>query len=725
MKKLLIIPLLLLSLISSATVYYIDPGGKNTNSGTAGSPWGTLSYACSKVTSSGDIIHVNAGTYTETTQSVLAIGVSIEGEGVSSVIHSRVAGTSFTIKLESSSQNANGNQHISNIKMDGDNLTAYGAISVRYRGNVEIHHCTFVNFNYYGVSFINGEPPVTYATNNKFHDNIVTNCSGYYSGNRGDLEIGGQDGMLIYNNTMTVDRNGNDSGDVIYAVEGFLKNVKIYNNVLSKTYIPGTSHWDFSIEFWNCQGGVEIYNNDITGSIDIVKSPDKGTSAYNVWIHNNTIGQPSLKSAQAVRGVLLEYSCSDIIIEKNLIKNVAQGVYLQQAGAVQTVQNIDISYNIFHNIGANVNSTGWGIYWSIEERTDIAKNINIYNNVFSAQTGSYSTMYGIGLPDVGTASNVSVRNNTIINFDNSPVYASGTGSTSISTLSVENNIFYGNGNGNVPRYINGISITGNSTQNNIIGNPLFVSTADYHVQSGSPAIGGGLSIPKLTSDFSGNAINNPPSIGAYESLSAIPVSTAPVYQSSTVENASPANLVLTYSLSLANIVPPATAFIVQVNSVPRGINGITVSGSKVQMILTSPVIKGDIVKVAYNTPATNKLQTVSGGLAASFTAQTAKNNVTTVAPVASASKIVMTITPNPIHRILNAILTYVTPLTGDQASSLQVIRVSDMSGKLLIEKLLNKNSSGIRIPLNLRPGIYVVQLLISGLEMTSQKIIVY
>jgi hypothetical protein len=44
---------------------------------------------------------------------------------------------------------------------------------------------------------------------------------------------------------------------------------------------------------------------------------------------------------------------------------------------------------------------------------------------------------------------------------------------------------------------------------------------------------------------------------------------------------------------------------------------------------------------------------------------------------------------------------------------------------MLVEKLFNKGTANIRMPVNLRPGIYVVQLLISGLEMASQKIIVY
>ena len=375
--------------------------------------------------------------------------------------------------------------------MDGNKLAAYGAIRVAFRKNVEIYNCTFVDFNYYGVSFINGEPPTTYATGNSFHDNIVTNCSGYYNGARGDLEIQGQDGMLIYNNNMTVNRGTND-GDVIYGVEGFLKNIKIYNNTLTKIYTPGVSSWDFAIEFWNCLGGIEIYDNIITGSIDLTRVNPKGSYDYSVWIHDNTIGQTSLKSAQSVRGVLLEYWASDVIIERNLIQNVAEGIFFQQANAVHTVENITIRSNIFKNIGANVNSTGWGVYFSVEDYNDIVKNINIWNNVFTAQTGSYSTMYGIGLPDIGTATNVTVRNNIIQGFDYCPIYASGTGSTTIKTLSIENNIFYGNGNSNAPRYANGMAPSGNTTQNNIISNPLFVSASDFHLQAGSPAIGKGI-----------------------------------------------------------------------------------------------------------------------------------------------------------------------------------------------------------------------------------------
>ena len=184
MKKALFLILLFVSYSATATTYYIDPSGSNSNNGTMNSPWKTLSYACSRVITAGDIIHINAGTYVESGQSVLAVGVSIEGEGSSSVILSQVTNT-FTITLTSSVEGTKGNQHISGIKMDGDNMTGREAIAVNARSNVQIYNCVFENFGVLGVVFnggvgyLNGEPSV-FATGNSFHDNIMNNCAGYF-----------------------------------------------------------------------------------------------------------------------------------------------------------------------------------------------------------------------------------------------------------------------------------------------------------------------------------------------------------------------------------------------------------------------------------------------------------------------------------------------------------------------------------------------------------------
>jgi hypothetical protein len=52
----------------------------------------------------------------------------------------------------------------------------------------------------------------------------------------------------------------------------------------------------------------------------------------------------------------------------------------------------------------------------------------------------------------------------------------------------------------------------------IEADPMFVDFAagDYRLQSGSPCIGAGTPISGLTTDYAGNAVNDPPSIGALE-----------------------------------------------------------------------------------------------------------------------------------------------------------------------------------------------------------------
>jgi hypothetical protein len=510
--------------------YYISPSGSDSSSrdGSASSPWKTLAYACSRVTTSGSIIHINAGTYTETSACNLAVGVSIEGDSkATSIIRSSVGTSSstYTILLSSSASNTNGAQHISNIRLESTNAySAYAAIGVFKRGNVEIYNCDIVNFREHGIVLHNGEQSGVYASGNRIHDCVITN-SGMYVGtynaadgdSRGSIDILSQSDLLIYNNIVTVNRPDGKNGNCIDGVEGYLKNVKIYDNTLHKTFVPGTT-WDFAIEFWNVEGGLEIYNNDIIGSIDICKSPNKGTSSYVAWLHDNTLGQNALMASESTRGIDLEYNDNDIIIERNYIKNTAVGINnnLDRAGLVQ--ENIRIDYNILYNIGeAGTDSKGWGIMYSFPDSrfNNVVNNLKIRNNVIiGGGAGSGSTMYGIGLPDVGTATNVEVKNNIIMNFDYYSVYANGRGGTTISGLSMENNIFYGNGQ-NTAVYAEGMSPQG-TTQNNLVTNPKFVSSSDFHLQSGSPAINAGIAISGLTSDRDGKSIIGAPDIGAYE-----------------------------------------------------------------------------------------------------------------------------------------------------------------------------------------------------------------
>ena len=190
-----------------------------------------------------------------------------------------------------------------------------------------------------------------------------------------------------------------------------------------------------------------------------------------------------------------------------------------------------------------------------------------------------------------------------------------------------------------------------------------------------------------------------------------------------IENATPALLVMNYGLSLANILPAASAFTVQVNSANMAINAVAVSGTKVQLTLASSIKYGDIVTVSYTKPVSNPLQTSSGGLTASISVQPVTNNLIKTATDSLSLSITMTVSSNHIHKILNVQLAYSSAAT--TSLSPEVIRIFDISGNLYIEKLLVVGVSNIVIPLNLSAGIYNVQIMAAGVEMASKKVIVY
>jgi hypothetical protein len=260
----------------------------------------------------------------------------------------------------------------------------------------------------------------------------------------------------------------------------------------------------------------------------------------------------------------------------------------------------------------------------------------------------------------------------------------------------------------------------------IVSDPLFVTPGtDFHLKTGSPAIGAGVTIAGITKDIDGVTYSNPPDIGCYQSLVNLP---CPVYICSAVTEATPNIIEITYDLSLANIVPAVTAFNVKVNSVDRPLNSVSITGGVVKLTLASPIISGEITTVSYTKPATNPLQSISGGQAANISAQPVTNNLITAVPeIATASpEIKMTIYPNPVHHILNISFEYSgTYSMQDAAASANSIRIVDMSGKLVFERRLEPHSTNQLIPINLTSGVFMVLLISKGVSLSSQKLIVY
>ncbi|HNX65706.1 MAG TPA: SwmB domain-containing protein [Bacteroidales bacterium] len=154
--------------------------------------------------------------------------------------------------------------------------------------------------------------------------------------------------------------------------------------------------------------------------------------------------------------------------------------------------------------------------------------------------------------------------------------------------------------------------------------------------------------------------------GAATSLSATSVTNnvaaIPVFSNASIANATPSRLDMTYSLTLANIVPAASAFTVMVNSTARTVSSVAISGTQVRLTLASPVVTGDVVTVAYTKPASNFLQTAAGGQAASFSAMPVTNNVTTSIPV-FVSAAIANATPSRLDMNYSITLANIIPAT--------------------------------------------------------------
>lgn len=457
---------------SPAQTWYISATGSDAvGNGSFNNPWRTLVKAASVINTPGSIIHVKKGVYIETEQVKLAPGVSLEGEGDSSIIKSAITDDWKEILSLRSEEGTNGNQHISNLKFDGQSLSTFWAIYVSGRSNVSIYDCSITDFKDRGVIF-NGRnddvaaAPNSYATGNKFYNNKVSNSAAYNTPNgvygRGCLNIGGQDGMLIYNNVMVQNQrpNGYNGYLIKYHNDGYLKGVKIYNNTFTKVPFAGNfggdNGWDFAIEFWNVQGGMEIYGNTIQGAIDIVNT-SKGMYPFGIWIHDNKIGQPVLNS-HFESGIIFEVSNESVLVEKNVLSKISGGI-LFYAQENTVLNDIIIRENRFEEIGRNTGNGNNGNGVQISCGTLLGNtnhytlaDLVIYGNSFIAAVNN-APFYGIEITGAAAAAKIKIQKNTIKGFMAACIVANP--ANVIEGLVIEDNILTANGNNNDPFYIVG------------------------------------------------------------------------------------------------------------------------------------------------------------------------------------------------------------------------------------------------------------------------------
>lgn len=325
--------------------------------------------------------------------------------------------------------------------------------------------------------------------------------------------------------------------------------------------------------------------------------------------------------------------------------------------------NVNIKYNYLDHVPmgiirkstTNMVNTSGGVAYNIIRSTNVGivvkgmSGVHIYNNTLYQDRSTSETWRG--LIDIYTNQDVnpvSISHNTRI-YNN--IFYTKYGTTCINVIDIESltglqsdyNIYYCETGS--PRFRVAGSLKtfeewqamGYDTHSKVV-NPNFrdfvnfvpAARLNYGTNLGTAwAVGLSVNAKWGTTDPEKATQNGTWQVGAIiykEVVAETPPPAVPVYTGSVINDATPSRIEISYNLSLTNIIPAASAFAVRVNSAARSVTGLSVSGSKVLLMLASPVVYGDAVTVAYSKPSSNPLQTPEGGQAASFTAQTVNNN---------------------------------------------------------------------------------------------------
>ncbi|OGC94620.1 MAG: hypothetical protein A2W25_09345 [candidate division Zixibacteria bacterium RBG_16_53_22] len=498
---LLILSFLLFSLFSGngwATTYYVKNGGSDGAAGTSdATAWATISKVNSSSFSPGDQILFKRG-------------------------------STWNENLTPPSSGTSGNPIFFGAYDAGAKPIINGgnpAVTISNKTGITLN-----NLNIRHASVISGYPyTVSISTSNYV---IVEYCdvgwNNYWG--HGIVSYFSDDGIIRYNTV--------DSGDrVIHTSE-----VGYGNGIYIK---DGSDRWDIhhnTVIDWS-HDGISIYGD---------ASPSEGNSPVtDVLIHHNDVSAPDIDtgrgfSAQGYQG-LSGYPGHVNKIYDNYFHHGHSRIQVNMEG-------VEFYYNIIHNTYETTfeaGPNGQGV--AIENYTNPAlgkgnhpQNMKFYNNTFVNNAGNAILIIAYGEAGSSDITNNIISNNIFYNNgggdDTWPNYQLNIRSSSqIYGNTFKNNIAYKSGITPVVSYYgSNLSVSQFNSQNgnrsntisgNIQGDPLFVSSADFHLQAGSPAINAGINVG-LTSDYAGNPIIGNPDIGAYEytSLPTAPTPPAPAPQ---------------------------------------------------------------------------------------------------------------------------------------------------------------------------------------------------
>ncbi len=728
MKNIAILLFLALSSMASAADYYISPSGNDSNNGTINSPFFTLNKAWS-VVRAGDVIYARGGIYKFNSRQNLT---------------GKKGTSSDTIKIEA----YDGERPVF-TKSSGFTTPSWPVcliyISTDYihLKGLEVSYFTQKSSTiWYGIAACG-------ANNNKFEEikshhnghgmvirdesnhNLVLNCDFHHNydpltagdgyGNADGLEVGYQSGSM----------------------ENTIKGCRLYNNS------------DDGVDLWNNNGNVIIdgcwsWNNGYREDVRTKGGDGGGFKFGATTTASGSEFKRTVKNCISVYNRTKGFNQNGAKVKFYFYNNLA---YKNPQGVVFYTDNLP---NVFKNNVCFDNSSNW-----VGDYSNSTKDHNSYDPVLSSSGPTVSASDFISVDTTGISRKRQADGSLPdINFlklaSGSRLIDAGTNvGTPYSGSAPDLGPFEsGKATSSLPAasvnltYISSIVKSATPSEVEVTYNHPIGGTApstscfDIKVNSVSRPV----SKLRISDKFVYLTLSGPvqkdevvtlsytkPSINPLQctggtfaaTISAKAVTNSvdaigPVYVSATVENSAPDKIELIYDVRLANVVPATSSFLTKVNGANRSVKSITITENKVTLTLSAGLTKTDTVSVTYTKPATNPLQTTTGGKAESITDRPVVNNILGMVtdakdPLINDGKI--SIFPNPAKD-------YIKIANFDPGDQTPILRIFDFSGKLCQEIKLNDMTRMMKISINLKSGMYITQLMIGTIVNHVQKLIV-
>jgi hypothetical protein len=479
--------------VRSGNIYYVSTTGSDSNAGTFSSPWATIPFA----------VQTAGKTAGNTIYAMNGVAATVDdGQGWGAALTMRDA----WCQGSASAPNAFIGYPGATATIGCSPATCSGGIrglrSTDYSADYARGFWTFAEV--YFRSGGNGAVDISGGTMRQ------TACSAWNGGLAGCESRGWR---FVGDDVSNANSAQTTAFQLSLAIQS-----KVYGNYLHDLVLNSTSRLDQSLYLstdanydevaWN-----EIYNNKGRGGMQT---------------HSSNLCWPNCAGDQT--GFILH----DLSIHDNMIHHINEEGILIDTVDPSMGSGIQVYNNVVYD--ANLDGNGDTIHFQLSGDFTQAGDTGFspppvwwYNNTISCNKGN--GCWGAWFPDVHPATETSTNRlaNNILYSTNSTIYldpqtylGAGCNNTDLSIAcpsgSGNKNILYGNG---TPTYPNLFAGSANS-------DPLFVSASgfNFHLQSGSPAIGAGLrTIQDVTTtksvsapiyDIDGRIRPNPPSIGAYE-----------------------------------------------------------------------------------------------------------------------------------------------------------------------------------------------------------------